>query len=98
MPLAQLILFAVPDRSSLVFHLWDCSSGFSDLTTEIAPLQKPHTIFLSLTAVRDEASGNASLYVMFDSGGGPQVEEWAIPEVGDPPWVRSSDVNVDFYL
>ena len=98
MSLAQFILFAVPDRSSLVFNVWDCYLGFKDFTAQIAPLQKPNTTFLSLTAVRDEATGNANVYIMFDSGGGPQVEEWAVPEEADFPWVRSSNVNVDFRL
>lgn len=97
-PLANLILFAVPDCSSLVLNAWNCSLGFLDHTSEIEPLQKPNTTYLSLAAMSDGATGNGNVYVIFDSGDGPQVEEWTVPERAGDPWVTSRNVTVDFGL
>ena len=97
-PITHLIFFAVPDRSSLVLSVWNCTSGFSDHTSEIAPLQKPNTTFLSLETIRDPETWDALVYIMFDSGSGPQVEEWAVPKIAGLPWVTSRSVTVDFQL
>lgn len=95
-PLANFIFFAVPDRTSLVMNAWNCTSGFLDHTPEIKALQKANTIFLSLSATNDRATGDGSLYIMFDSGTGPQVEEWTVPKRAGDPWVNSRNVTVDF--
>ncbi|KAL2038105.1 hypothetical protein N7G274_009052 [Stereocaulon virgatum] len=97
-PLTNLILFAVSDRTSLVLSAWNCSTGFLDQTSEIKPLQKVDTTFLSLAAMSDRATGNGSVYIMFDSGSGPQVEEWAVPKRAGDPWVTTRNVTVDFGL
>ncbi|MCJ1462869.1 hypothetical protein MMC07_001473 [Pseudocyphellaria aurata] len=97
-PLTNLILFAVPDRSSLVMSAWNCTTGFLDHTSEIKPLQKANTTYLALTAMSDKATGDADVYIMFDSGNGPQVEEWTVPTRAGDPWVRSRKVTVDFAL
>lgn len=94
-PLANLIFFAVPDRTSLVLNAWNCSSGFLDHTSEIEPLQKANTTFLSLSAMNDRATGDGSLYIMFDPGTGPQIEEWTVPKRAGDPWVTSRNVTVD---
>jgi hypothetical protein len=94
--LANLILFAVPNRSSLVLSAWNCTTGFLDHTSEIEPLQKPNTTYLSLAAMSDRVTGDGNLYVMFDSGNGPQVEEWTVPKRAGDPWVTSRNVTVGF--
>ncbi|KAL9118892.1 MAG: hypothetical protein Q9187_004552, partial [Circinaria calcarea] len=60
-PLTNLILFAVPDRSSLVLSTWNCSTGFLDHTSEIEPLQKANTTYLSLAAMSDRATGDGNV-------------------------------------
>ena len=67
-----------------------------DHTSDIQHLQKPNTTFLSLAAMSDKATGEGSLYVMYDSGSGPQVEEWTVPRFTGDPWVTSRNVTVDF--
>lgn len=95
-PLANLILFTVPDRSSLVLNAWNCTTGFLDRTFEIQPLQKANTTFLSLSATNDKATGDGYLYIMSDSGTGPQVEEWTVPKLAGDPWVTSRNITIDF--
>lgn len=95
-PLTHLILFTVPDRSSLVMNTWNCTDGFVDHKTEIEPLQRINTTYLALAAVNDRNTGNGTLYVMFDSGRGPQVEEWVMPKQAGNMWVTSRNVTVDF--
>lgn len=95
-PLTNLIFFATADRSALVLSAWNCSSGFLDNTAEIKPLQKANTTYLSLAATNDRVSGDGDLYVMFDSGNGPQVEEWTVPKRAGDPWVRGRNVTNDF--
>jgi hypothetical protein len=96
--LTHLILFAVPDRSSLVLSAWNCTSGFSDRTSEIEPLQKPNTTYLALAAMSDRVTGIGNVYIMFDVGHGPQVEEWTVPQRAGQPWVTVKNVTVDFHL
>lgn len=86
----------MPDRSSIVLSAWNCSTGFLNHTSEIAPLQKPNTIFLALAAMSDMETGDANVYIMFDSGQGPQVEEWTVPTRAGDPWVDVRNVTVDF--
>ena len=38
------------------------------------------------------------MYIMFDSGKGPQVEEWTMPKRAGEPWITSRNVTVDFDL
>lgn len=95
-PLTNLIFFATPDRKSLVMSAWNCTDGFADHTVEIEPLQKANTTFLSLAAMSDRATGDGNVYVMFDSGKGPEVEEWTVPKRAGEPWVMSRRVDVDF--
>ena len=92
----NLILYTVPDGSSLVLSAWNCSSGYLNHTSEIQPLQKPNTTYLSLTSSLDRATGNGSVYIMYDSGGGPQVEEWTVPKRSGEPWTTRRDVTTDF--
>ena len=77
---------------------WDCSLGISDRTVEIAPLQKANTTFLSLAAATHVQTGDANVYIMFDSGSGLQVEEWIMPRQAGLPWDTSNNVTVDFQL
>ena len=97
-PLTNLIIFTTPDRSLLVLNAWNCTAGFQDHTAEIQPLQKPNTTYLSLAAMSDRNSGDGSLYIMFDSGNGPQVEEWTVPKHAGEPWTTTRAVTTDFGL
>lgn len=97
-PLTNLVFFASPDRSSLMLSVWNCTDGFQDHTSEIQPLQKPNTTYLSIAAMSDRATGDGNIYIMFDSGKGPQIEEWTVPKRAGEPWVTSRKVDVDFAL
>ncbi|KAK4542781.1 hypothetical protein LTR36_006157 [Oleoguttula mirabilis] len=97
-PLTNLIMFATPDRSSLVMNVWNCTAGFQDHTSEIQPLQKLNTTFLALAAMSDRATGDGNVYLMFDNGTGPQVEEWTVPRRAGDPWVVSRKVDVNFLM
>jgi len=97
-PLTNLIMFATPDRHSLSMTAWNCTAGFQDHTSEIDPLQKPNTTFLAIATMSDRATGNGNVYLMFDDGTGPQVEEWTVPRRAGDPWTVSRLVDVDFAL
>ena len=97
-PLAQLIIYTTPDCSSLSLNAWNCTSGFVDQTPTLQPLQKPNTTFLSLAAMSDKATGIGNLYLLFDQGTGPQVEEWTVPLHAGDPWTGRRNVTVDFGL
>jgi hypothetical protein len=51
-----------------------------------------------LAAVSDRVTGDGKLYIMFDYGRGPQVEEWTVPKRADDPWITSRNVTMDFDL
>ena len=95
-PLTHLILYTTPDRNSLILSTWNCSQGFLDHTSQITPLQKASTTYLSLSTGNDKRKENNSVYIMFDSGGGPQVEEWMVPEQAGNPWMTNRSITVEF--
>lgn len=97
-PLTNLILFTASDRGSLKLSAWNCTAGFEDHTTEIEPLQKANTTFLALAAMSDRATGDGNVYIMFDSGRGPQIEEWTVPKRAGDPWTTSRKVDASFNL
>lgn len=85
--LTHLILFASQDRKSLTLLSWNCSSGFTSVQTRVASLlpEKSERQYLGLSAA---ANSNMSLvgqrvYVAFDDGSGPVVEEWQVPDSGN---------------
>lgn len=98
LPLTHLILYSVSDQSALALSVWNCSSGYIDQTPNIAPLQKTNTTFLSLAALSDNDGGQGNFYIMFDSGSGPQVEEWTVPRFAGEPWTTTRNVTVDFAM
>jgi len=89
--LTHLILYAVPDRSSLNLNVWNCSAGFVNSTTQILPLLKKDTMYLALASHR-----NGSVYVLFDQGNGPQIEQWTVPLVSGDPWTTVQNVTAKF--
>ena len=98
-PLTNLIIYTTDaSRSSLSLSAWNCTSGFVDQSADLKPLQKANATFLSLAGMSERATGNGSLYVMFDVGRGPQVEEWAVPKHAGDLWVTSRPVQVNFGL
>ncbi|RWA05290.1 hypothetical protein EKO27_g9816 [Xylaria grammica] len=78
--LTDLILFSTPDRSSLNFISWNCSSGFLDQTSYIAPLLQANRTYLGLTGTLTSFNPeDQRVYVLFDAGNGPEIEEWEVP-------------------
>jgi hypothetical protein len=75
------LLFATADRRNLTLYSWNCSSGFVNQDSRIANLLKPNRTYLGLasTDVGRLPLDNQRVYVMFDQGAGPQVEEWEFP-------------------
>ena len=51
---------------------------------------------MSLAVVNDKFTGDSSLFVLLDTGKGPQIEEWAVPKLAGEPWTASRNVLVDF--
>lgn len=67
-------------------------------TSEIEPLQKANTTYLSLAAMNDKETGDGNVYIMFDSGNGPQIEEWTVPKRAGDAWVMNRNVTIDLGL
>ncbi|RWA12667.1 hypothetical protein EKO27_g2435 [Xylaria grammica] len=79
-PLTHLIIFPTLDKKSLSLVSWNCSSGFLDQTTRLGPLLQANRTYLGLantmTALDPE---DQRVYVVFDAGDGPEIEEWQVP-------------------
>lgn len=82
--LTHLLLFASPDRQTLTLVSWNCSSGFVAQQNRIEDLLKPNRTYLGLatTSASNLTFVGQSVYVLFDEGAGPQVEEWRVPSSG----------------
>ncbi|KAI6357976.1 hypothetical protein MCOR25_007490 [Pyricularia grisea] len=103
-PYTHLILFASTDRSSLSLVSWNCSGGFVDQTSKINPLMvvanRPGRKYLGLAAPQPDGLANSTpssgrVYVLFDAGDGPEVEEWQAPRGGtDAAWEVIGSVPV----
>lgn len=83
--LTHLILFATLDRKDLTLVSWNCSSGFVTQTERIEGLLKPGRTYLDLAA---GSTSNLTfvgdrVYVLFDEGDGPEIEEWGVPASGE---------------
>ncbi|KAK0620525.1 hypothetical protein B0T14DRAFT_497038 [Immersiella caudata] len=90
--LTHLLLFASPNRHSLSLVSWNCSSGFVPQQNRIEGLLKPNRTYLGLatTSASSLSFADQRVYVLFDEGAGPQVEEWEVPasggtNIGGPP-------------
>ncbi|TLS21589.1 uncharacterized protein PpBr36_10132, partial [Pyricularia pennisetigena] len=104
-PYTHLILFASSDRSSLLLVSWNCSGGFVDQTSKIGPLVvvpgRPSRTYLALAAPQPDGLANSTpssgrVFVLFDAGDGPQVEEWQAPRGGtDAAWEVIGPVPVE---
>ena len=44
----------------------------------------------------DRVTGDGNVYIMFDSGDGPQVEEWTVPKRAGNSWVMNRNVTMEF--
>ncbi|GAW20965.1 hypothetical protein ANO14919_104780 [Xylariales sp. No.14919] len=79
-PLTHLIIFPTLDTKSLNLVSWNCSSGFLNQTTRLGPLLQENRTYLGLantmTALDPE---DQRVYVVFDAGDGPEIEEWQVP-------------------
>lgn len=61
---------------------WNCSSGFVGMDADVAPLLGKGRTYLSLAAAQQGgavAAAGGTVYVMFDTGDGPEVEESTVP-------------------
>ncbi|KAL8849392.1 MAG: hypothetical protein Q9221_005630 [Calogaya cf. arnoldii] len=97
-PLTHLILYTSQDYQRLILSAWNCSSGVSDLTLQIEPLQRANTTYLALAALSNKATGEAAVYIMFDAGNGPQIEKWTVSARAGDQWSITRSVNTDFSL
>ncbi|KAF2201714.1 hypothetical protein GQ43DRAFT_370768 [Delitschia confertaspora ATCC 74209] len=77
-PWTHLLLFGTPDRGDLRHVSWNCSSGFNDRTAMIKPLLKRNRTYLNLAAAHQDNR----VYVVYDEGEGPVIEEWNVPQGG----------------
>ncbi|KAI0193475.1 hypothetical protein F4808DRAFT_475344 [Astrocystis sublimbata] len=88
--LTHLILFPSVDRSSLNLVSWNCSSGFLDQTTSIEPVLQQNRTYLGLANTLSSLDPeDQRVYVLFDAGGGPEIEEWQVP-----PGAQNADWKV----
>ncbi|KAI1121625.1 hypothetical protein F5Y10DRAFT_282351 [Nemania abortiva] len=79
-PLTHLIMFPTLDRSSLNLISWNCSSGFVNQTMRIQSLLQANRTYLGLTSTVSSLHLNDQrVYVLFDAGDGPEIEEWQVP-------------------
>lgn len=98
-PLTNLIVYTDAAKTTLFLDAWNCTDGFMNHTSELAPLQKPKTKFLALANMNDRNTsqvGNNALYILYDSGHGPQIEEWAVPQRAGQPWTGGRNVTANF--
>lgn len=73
-------MFATPDRSNLTLVSWNCSSGFLDQTSAIAPFLAQNRTYIGLAnTLTSLNSDDQRVYVLFDGGTGPEIEEWQVP-------------------
>ncbi|KAI9711792.1 MAG: hypothetical protein M1820_001937 [Bogoriella megaspora] len=91
-PLTHLILYTSADQSTLNLNTWNCSKGFVNSTAEIAQLLKPDTTYLALASHND-----GRIYVMFDPGTGPEIEEWTVPSLSGNAWTGVRNVTTSFH-
>ncbi|KAI0537000.1 hypothetical protein GGR58DRAFT_502728 [Xylaria digitata] len=89
-PLTHLIMFPTLDRRGLNLVSWNCSSGFLNQTTTIEPLLQENRTYLgianTITSLNPE---DQRVYVLFDAGDGPEIEEWQVP-----PGAQNADWRV----
>ena len=91
LPPTQLFIFGSDDASTLNAVTWNCSDGFVDITSSLANVLKPKRSYLALSSHDD-----GKIYVMFDAGDGPQIEQWAMPRFSGQIWdeAKVQGVNV----
>ncbi|KAK1753797.1 hypothetical protein QBC47DRAFT_387152 [Echria macrotheca] len=82
--ITHLLLYASADRGTLSLVSWNCSSGFVEQQSRIEKLLKPNRTYLGLasTSASNLTFVDQRVYVLFDEGAGPQVEEWGVPASG----------------
>jgi hypothetical protein len=88
-PVTHLILYSNADRSGLILNSWNCSSGLINQTAQIAGLMGPDRRYLGLASHDD-----GKIYVQYDQGFGPEMEEWSVPKTSLEQWTITHKVNV----
>jgi hypothetical protein len=71
-------------------NTWNCTVGFVDTTAQIQPFMKENATYLALAS-----HGDARVYVMFDVGNGPQIEEWTVPTYSGDKWGVVSNISAN---
>lgn len=101
--ITHLILFASFDRKNLTLVSWNCSNGFMVQQDRIEKLLRPNRTYLGLTttSASNLTFTDDRVYVLFDEGNGPEVEEWQIPPSGgssikgqNGAWTRLGSVSI----
>lgn len=89
-------MFPTGDQSSLTLVSWNCSSGFYNQTARIEPLLHANRTYLGLAdTVTSLNSSDQRVYVLFDDGDGPKIEEWQVPTGSqDADWKVLGTVEV----
>jgi len=88
-PWTHLKLYPTPDEKSLNLNSWNCSDGFVDLTAQLKSLLKEGREYTDLASHED-----GKVYVMFDQGDGPEIEEWTVPISTAETWTVARNVTV----
>lgn len=79
----HLILFASADGRDLSLVSWNCSSGFTDQRGRIAAFLRPGRAYLALAnSLTSSDAVDQRVYVLYDDGAGPAIEEWQVPPGG----------------
>ncbi|KAK3723043.1 hypothetical protein LTR37_002189 [Vermiconidia calcicola] len=90
LPPTQLFLFGSADKSTVNAVTWNCSTGFVDITPSLQNVLKPKRDYLALSSHND-----GKVYVMFDAGDGPQIEQWTVPQFSGQMWEHVSPVTIN---
>jgi hypothetical protein len=91
-PLTHLLLHTSDDRSTLQLMSSNCSYQNSVVqNSKIQSLLKLGRSYLALASHDD-----GRVYVMFEQGNGPEIEEWTVPATeNDGPWTFARNVPLD---
>jgi hypothetical protein len=89
-PLTYLILYTNADRSGLLLNSWNCSSGLVNHTAQIGKYANPNRKYLGLAAHDD-----GKVYVQYNQGLGPEMEEWQAPRTAFEEWSMTGKINMN---
>ena len=94
-PKVHLILYAAEDGSSLSLVTWNCADGFVQSPDKLKDVLKTDSDrkYLGLSGTQ----GDNKLYVIFDAGDGPEIEQWEMTLFSnEDPWKVVGKVPVKY--